>query len=185
MFIKGGGRMPAQILFEGILTLLKGIFTYTVYVIARLFGKTRGGTGIRSVIKAQTDQVLLIAPYAKSGRYIGALPQVAFDKPKGLADLEWNLGTKETIPFREISAIAVGKEGIELNWKKEYIDNGRMHMPLPGHIFYTIYLRTNDDRKFLIAKERVKNAAESLAETISRFLDVRLIHFERIDKAEW
>jgi hypothetical protein len=127
--------MAAYIIFEGLLTLFKGIFTYIAYVIARLIGKTRSGSGVRSVIKAQTDEVLLIAPYAKNGWYVGALPQMTFDKP---ADLEWNLGTKEKIPFREIAAIAVGKEGIELHWKKEYIDDGRMHMPSPGRIFYTI-----------------------------------------------
>nr|MBC8228333.1 hypothetical protein [bacterium] len=90
---------------------------------------------------------------------------VTIDKLKKLITLKWGTAKKEK-GFSEIQKVIINKEE-----SKPDIDT-------VGYAFYGVYLEINHDKflgnRILIAKEREKEYAESLAETISQFMNVTL-----------
>jgi len=157
--------------------ILAGFFAlwFNLITFALTIARTKIGNRSkpRPVIKVQTDEMLQIANCARNSdiQYVG-LPEVTFDKAKGLVKLAWYERREEILDSSEIRMVALGRQ-------LQYITLTAKNEALYDYIFsdYAIYLELNEGKRILIGKERKEKVAELLAATIAQFLNVRVVNF--------
>jgi len=162
------------------LVVFAALITYPMARVYYAYRQRRGESGVRSAIRTQTDQILEIVPQHGSSESYGffhqnvytVVPQMTADRAKRSVRLVWKMGKEDTLDYGEMKRIVATKEGVApvvTLFKRE-----------AGYIFYTIYLEMSDDRRILVAKERNKKGAESLATVIAEFLNLGILYSENL-----